>query len=333
MVYRHHFVSPGPNPPMRVSTPSRLHVGLLDLHGGLGRVDGGAGFALDAPSVEVEVGEGPLRVTAADGVHPEVVRHAREAALRFSRAFRVRGSVRVLRAYEPHVGLGSGTQAALAAAWGLSEAHGLGLSVPRVAAVVGRGGTSGIGVAAFERGGFLVDGGHSRRVKRGFFPSAASRAPPPPLVARLEMPDWPVVLARPALHRVHGTEEIDRFRRLCPIPAREVEAASRLVLMGLLPAVAGGDLEAFGEAINRMQQTGFKKREVALQGPRMQALLRAAHRAGAAGAGMSSFGPLVYVLGRRPRELRKALQGALDRMGGGWTLVTKPRNRGARMIP
>lgn len=296
-------------------------------------MDGGAGFALDSPSTVVEVTRGPSRVAAAPGVHPEVLRHAREAALRFGRAFRVRGSVRILRGCEPHVGLGSGTQTALAVAWGLNELHGLGLSVPRVAGIVGRGGTSGIGTGAFERGGFLVDGGHSRRVKRGFFPSSASRAPPPPILARLEMPDWPVVLALPALHRVHGSEEVERFRRLCPIPAREVEAASRLVLMGLLPAVAEGDLEAFGEGINRMQQTGFKKREVALQGPRMETLLRAARRAGAAGAGMSSFGPLVYAIGTRAREIRSALQGLLDRTGGGWTLITKPRNRGARVAP
>ncbi len=318
---------------MRVTTPSRIHIGLLDLHGGLGRVDGGAGFALDAPSTVVEVEGGPSRVAAAPGVHPEVLRHAQEAAARFSRKFRVRGSVRVLRGCEPHVGLGSGTQAALAVAWGLNELHGLGLSVPRAAEVAGRGGTSGIGVGAFESGGFLVDGGHSRRVKRGFFPSAASRAPPPLVVARHEMPGWPVVLACPALHRVHGPEEVERFRRLCPIPAREVEEASRLVLVGLLPAVIEEDVGAFGDAINRMQQTGFKKREVALQGPRMEALLRAARRAGAAGAGMSSFGPLVYALGRRPRELRKALQGALDRTGGGWTLVARPRNRGAEAVP
>lgn len=318
---------------MRVVTPSRLHLGLLDLHGGLGRVDGGTGFAIDSPSMEIEAEKGPLRVTAAPGVHPEVLRHAREAALRFSRTHRVQGTVRVLRGYEPHVGLGSGTQAALAAAWGLSKLHRLDLSVPKVAAAVGRGGTSGIGVWAFERGGFLVDGGHSRRVKRGFFPSSASRAPPPPLLVRLEMPGWPVVLACPALHRVHGLDEVERFRRLCPIPARDVEEASRLVLLGLLPAVAEGDLEAFGEGINRMQQTGFKRHEVDLQGPRMGVLLRTAHRAGAAGAGMSSFGPLVYALGSRPRELQKALQKALDRMGGGWTLITRPRNRGARAVP
>lgn len=317
---------------MRVSAPSRLHIGLLDLHGGLGRVDGGVGFALDAPSVVVEIEKGPLRVSAAPGIHPEVLLHAREAALRFSRTFRVSGSVRVLRAYEPHVGLGSGTQAALAAAWGLGQLHRLDLSVPEVAEAVGRGGTSGIGVWAFERGGFLVDGGHSRRVKKGFFPSAASRAPPPPLLARLEMEEWPVVLACPSLRRVHGPEEVERFRRLCPIPAREVEAASRLVLLGLLPAVAEGDLKAFGEAINRMQEIGFKKREIALQGPRMEALLRTARRNGAVGAGMSSFGPLVYAFGRRPRELRKALQRAVDRTGGGWTRVTKPRNRGARVV-
>lgn len=319
---------------MRIETPSRIHLGLIDLHGGLGRVDGGAGIALDAPSIVVEVVRGPLRVAGGPGVDPEIVRHAREAALRFSRAQRVSGSVRILRAYEPHAGLGSGTQASLAAAWGLSELHGLGLAVPEVAARVGRGGTSGIGVWAFQGGGFIVDGGHSRRVKRGFFPSSASRAPPPPLLARMKMESWPIVLARPARGRaVRGTAEVERFRRWTPVPAREVGEASRVVLMGLMPAVAEGDLRAFGDAVNRLQEVGFKRREVALQGPWMQTLFRVARRAGAAGAGMSSFGPVLYAVGPRPREIERALQRAMGRMGGGWTMVTRPRNRGARVIP
>ena len=35
---------------MQITTPSRLHFGLLDLNGELGRINGGFGVALDKPS-------------------------------------------------------------------------------------------------------------------------------------------------------------------------------------------------------------------------------------------------------------------------------------------
>ncbi|MEZ5334482.1 MAG: hypothetical protein R2741_04185 [Methanolobus sp.] len=42
----------------------------------------------------------------------------------------------------------------------VNELYNLGKSVRELAIAVGRGGTSGIGVASFEMGGFIVDGGH-----------------------------------------------------------------------------------------------------------------------------------------------------------------------------
>ena len=74
-----------------------------------------------------------------------------------------------------HVGFGSGTQAALATAAAVNELYGLGKSVRELAFAVKRGGTSGIGVTAFEKGGFIVDGGHRFKDKGAFMPSAASR--------------------------------------------------------------------------------------------------------------------------------------------------------------
>ena len=47
--------------------------------------------------------------------------------------------------------------------------------------IIGRGGTSGIGVFSFDFGGFIVDGGHSLKSKSSFLPSSASQAKPPHL--------------------------------------------------------------------------------------------------------------------------------------------------------
>ena len=88
------------------------------------------------------------------------------------------------KTYPSHSGLGSGTQLSLAAGKLISKMNDLDLTASEIASIVGRGGTSGIGVAAFDKGGFIVDGGHNKAEKPGFLPSSASHASPPPIIAR-----------------------------------------------------------------------------------------------------------------------------------------------------
>ncbi len=320
-----------------VRSVSRLHVTLIDLHGGLGRVDGSVGVTLERPWMEFEVER------AGDGVvvdgEGEVAVKAERAARAVLEGFGLEGGVRVVvrRSYPEHVGLGSGTQAALSVAVGVLEAFGVEeYDVRGLADLLGRGGTSGIGVAAFEGGGFIVDGGHrfGPGGKEGFKPSAASgEVPPAPVVARLEVPgDWRFVLAIPEVRRgAHGEEEVDIFRRYCPVPAREVERVCRLVLMMMLPAVAEGDAEAFGRAVDEVQGLGFKRVEVGLQDAVVRELMEVAREAGAYGAGLSSFGPTVYAVcdsasaGGVARELERFLR---ERGVGGEVIVSEPRNEG-----
>ncbi len=320
-----------------VRSVSRLHVTLIDLHGGLGRVDGSVGVTLERPWMEFEVER------AEDGVvvdgEGEVAVKAERAARAVLEGFGLEGGVRVVvrRSYPEHVGLGSGTQAALSVAVGVLEAFGVEeYDVRGLADLLGRGGTSGIGVAAFEGGGFIVDGGHrfGPGGKEGFKPSAASgEVPPAPVVARLEVPgDWRFVLAIPEVRRgAHGEEEVDIFRRYCPVPAREVERVCRLVLMVMLPAVAEGDAEAFGRAVDEVQGLGFKRVEVGLQDAVVRELMEVAREAGAYGAGLSSFGPTVYAVcdsasaGGVARELERFLR---ERGVGGEVIVSEPRNEG-----
>ncbi len=320
-----------------VRSVSRLHVTLIDLHGGLGRVDGSVGVTLERPWMEFEVER------AEDGVvvegEGEVAVKAERAARAVLEGFGLEGGVRVVvrRSYPEHVGLGSGTQATLSVAVGVLEAFGVeDYDVRGLADLLGRGGTSGIGVAAFEGGGFIVDGGHrfGPGGKEGFKPSAASgEVPPAPVVARLEVPgDWRFVLAIPEVRRgAHGDEEVDIFRRYCPVPAREVERVCRLVLMVMLPAVAEGDAEAFGRAVDEVQGLGFKRVEVGLQDAVVRELMEVAREAGAYGAGLSSFGPTVYAVcdsasaGGVARELERFLR---ERGVGGEVIVSEPRNEG-----
>jgi beta-ribofuranosylaminobenzene 5'-phosphate synthase len=167
---------------------------------------------------------------------------------------------------------------------------------------VGRGGTSGIGTAAFEKGGFIVDGGHRLGGiggKSGFLPSSASADVPPALVTvREDFPaDWKVLLVVPeGGKRVSGTQELDHFRTFCPLPPGEVQEVCHQLVVRVLPGIIEHDLALFSAGVNRLSEIGFKKVEISLQDPLVPGLIKALSDTGAACAGMSSFGPAVYAV-------------------------------------
>ena len=296
-----------------VTSPSRLHFTLIDLNGELGRVDAGIGVALNEPSLKIRVSriDSESETENPDEVLP-ILKRIRE---RIEPELKYYYKVEILRALPHHVGLGSRTQLSLSVAKAISVLEHRDFTTYELAKLVGRGGTSGIGTAAFDHGGFILDGGHLFRrgggrgagVKHSFLPSSASEVPPPPVLFQHPLPeDWFFVLAIPRVKRgAHGSEEIEIFRRNCPIRATEVEKLCRLILMRILPSVIEKDIYTFGESLSMMQQIGFKKIEVGLQHHIIRELFDffATH---ALGYGMSSFGPATYGIVKgesRAREL------------------------------
>jgi beta-ribofuranosylaminobenzene 5'-phosphate synthase len=319
-----------------VRTPSRIHLTLIDMHGGSGRVDGGIGIALDEPGFLLEAELSP--VFSVSGGSPAVQERIGQIAADVLQKIGAGGSiaVRVRSSYPSHVGLGSGSQLALAVARAVSELHGRNLPVRELAKIVGRGGTSGIGTAVFEYGGFIIDGGH--RFGRGgektdFRPSAASRGVnPPPVIARHDFPsDWRILLAIPDVPAgASGGKETDIFRENCPVPLEEVRELSHEVLMRMLPGIASRDLDLFGSSVNAVQKLGFKKVELSIQPPQVTGLLDVLRSSGAAGAGLSSFGPTVYAVGDTGMTtIRQAAVSYMKNHGGGTAIVTAARNSGA----
>lgn len=319
-----------------VNTPSRIHVGLIDMHGGSGRVDGGIGIALNEPGILLEAQQCPdIKISGCDtGTQERVSGIASEVLRQIHAGAGV--SIHVRSHYPTHTGLGSGSQLALASARAICELYGKNVSVTELARLAGRGGTSGIGTAAFEQGGFIIDGGHRfgpEGDKTEFRPSSASRGvSPPPVIARHDFPaEWKILLATPKLPAgASGATEADIFRRHCPVPLVEVQALCHEVLMRMLPGIAEHDLDLFGSSINAVQSLGFKKVELGLQPPEVTGLINVMRSAGAAGSGMSSFGPTVYAVGDTDMNtIDQAAQSFMKESGGGTTLITTARNSGA----
>ncbi|MGZ5539066.1 MAG: beta-ribofuranosylaminobenzene 5'-phosphate synthase [Halobacteriota archaeon] len=309
---------------IQVVTPSRLHITLIDLNGALGRIDGGVGLTLDYPSIRINAKKDAQLSVSGTTEFAERIKSAASAVLT---QYNINGvAIDVVQEYPNHVGLGSGTQVALAVGTAISELYDLNLNPTTIAKLTGRGGTSGIGVAAYEFGGFLVDGGHKGKTE--FLPSSASgKFGPGPIIARHDFPDWAIVLAIPNLRGASDKREIDVFQKQCPLPLNEVQELCHVILMEMLPAVVEHDIESFGRSINRVQTIGFKRRELELQ-PFCAHLVQFMRENGAIGAGMSSFGPVVYGI-TDGKRLLKAVRSYLNDTIGGKVRAVKAQNTGA----
>ncbi len=319
-----------------VETPARIHLTLTDLTGNCSRVDGGVGIALDEPGILLEAERArDLSVVGGSG---EVAERARLAALAAAEHFGLGGAHLTIRSgYKMHVGLGGGTQLGIAAGKALCELYHQDATVREIAMAVKRGGTSGIGTAAFEMGGFVIDGGHSfgpGKEKANYCPSsAAGGIRPPQVLARHDFPpDWKIILAIPDIPKgAHGQAELDIFKKYCPVPLADVHELCYQILVRMVPSLVEEDLDEFGAAVNRVQDLGFKKVEVMLQHPVVQRLMDELRGAGAACAGLSSFGPTVYAItDTQGRDIEAAAHEVMKEVGGE-VLITRSRNEGARV--
>jgi beta-ribofuranosylaminobenzene 5'-phosphate synthase len=321
---------------VRISTPSRLHFGLIDFNGELGRIDGGAGVAISSPRNVLSVRDG--NAFQVRGPNPQLIEGiARMICDRLDRPLPDL-HVTVEEEIHSHAGFGSKTQISLALAYIICREYGLTYaSIEELARLVGRGGTSGIGVRAFDRGGFILDCGHSfgpGKEKSSCLPSSASSARLAPQVMRCDVPGhWRFVLVTPLNYEgSHGKSEVGIFRSNFPIGAAEVDRICRIVLMQMVPGILEKDIETFGRAINTIQTLGFKNAEVQLKSPLVPNMLAIMNSAGSYGSGMSSFGPTVYGLTdseRKAEQIQKAVCDYLSDMdieNKSW--ISEPNNHG-----
>ena len=323
---------------MMIKTPSRLHMTLIDLNGSYGRFDGGVGLTLANPHfiLKSEETEKGITIGFDDNItNPEIldecITKISNSAERVINHFNIESGFhfQVKQAYFPHSGLGSGTQISLATGKLICEHIGQNILSPNLGAIVGRGGTSGIGTFSFDLGGFIADGGHSSKEKSTFLPSSASGARPPHLIGQYDFPeDWNILIALPSAdNSVTGNKEVNIFQHYCPVPKSEVEQVSHVVFMNLIPYLLEHDIENFGASIDMIQTRGFKKIEVSLQPPKLVNLMNFMRDNGAYGVGMSSFGPVTYtVYDKSNKDIVKATEEYLD--GDGIVITTKAQNHG-----
>jgi beta-RFAP synthase len=311
-----------------VKTPARLHFGLIDLNGNLGRLFGGLGLGIDHPNVILEAQQSRQLTVA--GEKAELVK---SLAKRFLETYHIQANVdiHVKQTIPDHVGLGSGTQLALAVATALKKIFNVKASTPELAIAMGRAQRTGVGTAIFEQGGFVVDGGKATKN------SICLPEKFPPLIFRQPFPeDWHFVVAVPNVNKgLSNDDEKSAFKQSPPMPAEDVGKICRLIVMKLLPAVVDHNIESFGEALTQVQMA-VGDNFAGVQGGRYSSSATSEgigfmQKLGACGTGQSSWGPAFYGLFQREEaeEAQSQVQAFLRERVGGQVFVAKANNRGA----
>jgi beta-ribofuranosylaminobenzene 5'-phosphate synthase len=317
---------------VHVDTPSRLHFGLIDLNGDIGRIDGSIGLALNDPGFSLTARASDQTTVRGAGEHENRVL-ATTARLR--NEWGIGGAEwSFTRTIPLHSGLGAGTQVILAVMHALARLYDIPLLREDVMRLSGRGGASGIGLHAFLDGGFIVDGGHQfPGRKQSYLPSAASsEAGVGPLLLRHDFPSWDVLLVIPKGRHISGEEEVRLFQSLCPMPPQAAMHICHALVMGMLPALAEGDMATFGRSVQQSQAVGWKQVEIDAQGEVMRKTLAFARDVGAHGAAMSSWGPATAVFADDVHALKPQFDEFLESLPeGGVSLVTQANNVGARV--
>ncbi len=308
-----------------VLAPARLHMGFIDLSGALGRDFGSIGIALNEINTHLTMIAGhKLTVTG-----PATAR-ALKCTRQLCQALQVSDclDIEILSAIPEHIGLGSGTQMALAIGMGLSRFYGLGLSVREIASLSDRGTRSGIGIGVFEKGGLVLDGG------RGPLTST------PPLLVQMMVPnDWRFILVFDQRGQgLHGEQEINAFKQLPPFPRTESERLCYLLLMQALPAIAEGDLSKFGEVISLLQ-TAVGEHFAPVQGgiftsPEVAKAIGCLEKQGAVAIGQTSWGPTGFCAVEGAQRAEKLIAQLEDQFADSQLsfMAVSARNQSAEVI-
>ncbi len=306
-----------------VKTPARLHLGLIDLNGDLGRMFGGLGVGIDRPNVIVET-----QTAQAFSVTGQEVELAKVLATRFLSTYNLQSNVHINIAeiIPAHVGLGSGTQLSLAIAVGLAKLFNVKASVPELAVAMGRAKRTSVGTTIFQRGGFVVDGGKNIQTQTI-----------PPLIYRQPFPkEWCFVVAVPNQNKgLSNSEESNAFSKLKKMPAGDVAQICRLTMLKLLPSLAEHDIEGFGDALTRIQiLTGnyfAQAQGGTYSSPASTECIKFLKQTGAYGVGQSSWGPALYAVVKQDqaRPILAKVKAYLSKGVGGEAYIAKANNKGA----
>ena len=294
------------NEMLRIKAFPRIHVSLIGMNRDGYRINGGIGFSISSPTMDVGF-------AASDSIevvdkreygftHDELKRlvdHLRHVAIQEHLDVGIRCEICEGRV-RSHIGFGSNSMIYLSCIEALFLINYRVFDEKEIIRLSGRGGTSGIGINTYFKGGFVFDAGIANTEHREFSPSSSFVKvdhPEPLLMKSLMMPEWEMGVCIPSIKHKTEEEEVEFFQENCPIDRRDVEDILYNAVYGITSSIMEKDFETFCKAIDSIQHTKWKQLERALYGSELSEVEASIRGAGACCVGMSSLGPLLYFFG------------------------------------
>lgn len=306
---------------IRIRTGCRLHFGLIAPVPvpGWDRVYGGIGLMLEKPGFDIQVSLAERNeVTGPD--RAAVLPLLERLSVEHQRCFQCE----VLQAIPSHVGLGSGTQRALAVHAAVRELlRLLPLTAEEAAMASGRGKRSAIGTYGFYQGGFLYDLGRSEKAP-GTIASLEQRVAFPG--------EWPIILGIPKdAAGPSGEVERKHFTELPTPDLRLVRRLKELVEMVILPSIVGKQIEPFAEGLLEYNQLAGEFFTTVQGGtystPRIAQQVQMLRALGVTAVGQSSWGPVVYGVCDSDSQAEEVLgKLKMQELGSEW-MIAKAKNQ------
>lgn len=308
----------------QVRTGSRLHWGLFSEPWEGGRRHRGIGMMIQQPHCCVRlIQTGDEKRLQLTGFEKEPGLQSLIANLQNRLAGNaVCGTLELVSSIPRHVGLGSGTQLALAVTSLLCPQAEQADQKQQMTELAGRAKRSSIGAHGFFAGGGFVDLG--KQPNQATIELAG--------VHRFELPEqWRFLLITPSMELGYsGQQEVDVFQSLDPMS--ESQARQAAAIAEQLPQQVvhfqqfGQSLTEFGQLVGEV----FAR----LQGgvyrwPQAETLRKQLHTIGVQGFGQSSWGPMVVALCKNEDHAQKAFELVRNFDPQLQQLITRPMNSGA----
>lgn len=293
------------NKAMKIISFPRIHITLIGMNSGGYRINGGIGFSISSPEIyvfyeksdEIEIiDERKIKFTKQEKY--KLCHVLIDTVNKLSLKNKIKCTIKGLAL--PHYGLGSNTAIYLSCIEALFIINEIEYNQDDIISYSKRGGTSGIGINTYFKGGFIFDVGIKNN-EQLFIPSSiADRNGKTPLVIHnCRLPDWEIGICIPKyIQNKTEQEEVDFFKKYCPIDKTSTENILYEAVYGITSSIIENDYDIFCKSVNAIQSTQWKYLERSLYGKALLELEKRIKLLGADCIGMSSLGPMLFFTGR-----------------------------------
>jgi len=288
----------------RITSFPRIHITLIGMNSDGYRINGGVGFSISAPKINVYIEESKnieiidereLGFTELEKIRLQHVLEKSINRLGLKRRIQCVIQSNVF----PHYGLGSNTAIYMSCIEALFLINDIKYSREDIVASSKRGGTSGIGINTYFEGGFIFDVGIKDNDKLFTPSSIADRNGKTPLVIhKCKLPDWKMGICIPKyIQNKTEQEEIEFFKTHCPIEKSSIENVLYEAVYGITSSIIESDYDVFCKSVNTIQLAKWNYLQRLLYGKALIELEQKIMSFGADCVGMSSLGPMLFFTG------------------------------------